>query len=86
VLKLNEWVPWVLGAGNATSAILTGSHRIAGWPVLVVTQLAFIAYATATQQTGFILQNYLMIGIGVFNTFEWMRKPAPMLDLQPPGM
>lgn len=87
-MTLNQWVPWCLGAGNATSALLTGNRKLAGWPVLIITQLAFIAYATATNQTGFVLQNYLMIGIGIFNTLEWMRMPAPMLNvnLQPAGM
>jgi len=87
-MTLNQWVPWCLGAGNATSALLTGNRKLAGWPVLIITQLAFIAYATATNQTGFVLQNYLMIGIGIFNTLEWMRTPAPMLNfnLQPAGM
>lgn len=87
-MTLNQWVPWCLGAGNATSALLTGNRKLAGWPVLIVTQLAFIAYAVETNQTGFVLQNYLMIAIGLYNTMEWMRAPAPMLNLnlQPAGM
>jgi len=87
-MTLNQWVPWLLGAGNATSALLTGNRKLAGWPVLIITQLAFIAYAVATDQTGFVLQNYLMIAIATYNTFEWMRAPAPMLNmnLQPAGM
>lgn len=87
-VTLNQWVPWLLGAGNATSALLTGNRKLAGWPVLIITQLAFIAYAVATEQTGFVLQNYLMIAIGLYNTIEWMRAPAPMLNLnlQPTGI
>jgi hypothetical protein len=85
---ITQWVPWVLAAGNAGSALLVGARKLLGWPLMIVTQLAFIAYADATNQPGFILQNYLMIAIGLYNTMEWMRAPAPMLNLnlQPAGM
>lgn len=70
---LTVWVPWVLAAGNATSALLTGRKYIQGWYVLGVTQIAFVAYAIATEQHGFILQNIIMTMIAVYNTLHWRR-------------
>jgi hypothetical protein len=70
---LTMWVPWLLAAGNATSALLTGRRFIEGWYVLAATQLAFIAYAFATDQHGFVLQNVVMIGIATYNTWHWRK-------------
>ena len=82
---INDWVPWALAAGNATSALLTGKGKLAGWPVLAATQLAFIAYAFATNQVGFILQNVVMIGIAVYNAWLWTRPKSEFALGLPPG-
>jgi len=69
-----QWVPWLLAAGNVSSAFCTGKGLNAGWVLLVLTQLGFIVYAVMTGQPGFLLQNVAMIAIGVYNFMKWRRK------------
>jgi len=69
-----QWVPWLLAAGNVSSAFCTGKELNAGWVLLVLTQLGFIVYAVMTGQPGFLLQNVAMIAIGVYNFMKWRRK------------
>lgn len=70
-MSLTDWVPWVLAAGNVASAASTGRRLIVGWPLLIVTQVGFVAYAVATGQPGFILQNVAMCAIGALNWRRW---------------
>lgn len=68
------WVPWVLATGNVGSAYLSGKRNKWGWALLVVTQILFVAYAIATGQYGFLLQNVAMAAIGVVNYVKWMKE------------
>lgn len=70
-MDLTDWVPWVLAAGNVASAASTGRRLIVGWPLLIVTQVGFVAYALATGQPGFVLQNVAMCTIGALNWRRW---------------
>jgi len=74
VIDPTAWVPWLLAAGNVSSAFCTGKGLNAGWALLVLTQLGFIVYALATGQPGFLLQNVAMIVIGVYNFIKWRKK------------
>jgi hypothetical protein len=63
-VELNEWVPWLIAAGNCGSLVLTTRRRIViGCVVLIVAQLISIVYAAITEQTGFIAMNVVMIAI-----------------------
>jgi hypothetical protein len=67
-------VPFLIAAGNVSSAWCTGRHWIAGWPILLATQLGFIAYAAVTAQPGFWVQNIAMAVIAVINWRRWYRQ------------
>ena len=71
---IESWVQWVLATRNVGSAYLSGKRNKWGWALLVVTQLLFVAYAIATSQYGFLLQNVAMAAIGVVNYVKWMRE------------
>jgi len=73
-MDITAWVPWLLAAGNVSSAFCTGKGLNAGWVLLVLTQLAFILYAVLTGQPGFLLQNVAMIAIGVYNFVKWRKR------------
>jgi hypothetical protein len=73
-MDITAWVPWLLAAGNVSSAFCTGKGLNAGWVLLVLTQMAFILYAVITGQPGFLLQNVAMIAIGVYNFVKWRKR------------
>lgn len=73
-MDITAWVPWLLAAGNVSSAFCTGKGLNAGWVLLVLTQMAFILYAVITGQPGFLLQNVAMIAIGVYNFLKWRKR------------
>jgi len=68
-------IPWIIAVGNVGSAFCTGRGWIAGWPILLITQLGFIAYAVVTGQLGFLLQNVAMAVIAVVNWHRWWNRP-----------
>jgi hypothetical protein len=71
---LNHWVPWLIALGNVSSIFLTTRGKVAGFWVLIVTQLGFILYAVSTDQVGFVAQNVAMTGMGAYGVWRWMRK------------
>ena len=71
---MNHWFPWILAAGNVSSIMLTTRGKVLGFVVLIPTQVAFIAYALATDQAGFILQNIVMTAVAVYGVRRWLRE------------
>lgn len=79
-MRLQEWVPYVIAAGNIISLLLTRDGHRSGFVLLVLAQALFVAYAELTGQQGFFLQNVLMTILAVHSWVEWTRTP-PMLLL-----
>lgn len=75
-----SWVPYLLAAGNVGSALCTGRKLTVGWPLLIVTQVGFVAYALVTGQYGFIFQNIAMAAIGAYNWRKWKRPEADKVE------
>lgn len=46
---------WVLSALGCTALLLAGSGRRSGWALGLASQAAWVSYALATRQYGFIL-------------------------------
>lgn len=71
--QLTALAPYLFGPGNVVSALLVGRGRRAGWVVLVVVQLAMIAFGLATGYWGFTL-NACMAAVGGYNFVRWRRR------------
>jgi hypothetical protein len=71
---VNHWLPWLLAMGNLSSIFLTGRGRLAGFVVLVPTQLTFAAYAAFTDQLGFVLQGVAMASMAGVGWYRWVNK------------
>lgn len=70
---MNHWFPWIIAAGNITSIYLTGRGKVAGFVVLIPTQLAFVVYAVLTHQDGFVLQNVVMAAMAGRGWYKWVN-------------
>lgn len=73
LVRLQDWVPFVISTGNPLSALLVGFGAKSGWLVLIATQLIFVTYGWATHQVGFTLQ-LMMIVVGVHNWWLWKQR------------
>ena len=70
---MTHWFPWLIAAGNITSIYLTGRGKVAGFVVLIPTQLAFVIYALFTHQDGFVLQNVVMALMAGRGWYKWVK-------------
>jgi hypothetical protein len=60
--------------GNLSSIFLTGRGKLAGFVVLVPTQLVFAGYAAFTDQLGFVLQGVAMASFAGLGWYRWVNK------------
>jgi nicotinamide riboside transporter PnuC len=64
----------LLALGNLSSIFLTGRGKLAGFVVLVPTQLVFAGYAAFTDQLGFVLQGVAMTSMAIIGWYRWVKR------------
>lgn len=60
-MTAREVVPYVIGLGNLSSALMVGARMPSGWLVLAATQVLLAVYGVATTQQGFALQAGMVV-------------------------
>ena len=80
---MNHWFPWIIAAGNVSSIWLTSRGKVAGFVVLIPTQLAFVFYAVVTHQDGFVLQNVVMAFMAALGWRKWVKDGVHRDGRQP---
>jgi len=69
--------------GNLSSIFLTGRGKLAGFVVLVPTQLVFAGYAAYTDQLGFVLQGVAMASMAGVGWYKWVNDGVHRDGRQP---
>ena len=73
---MNQWWSWLLTAWGITGLILAGRRRAVGWAIGLSAQGAWIAYAIATHQWGFIVSALAYSVVYLRNWLSWRQPPA----------
>jgi hypothetical protein len=77
---LHHPFPWLVSIGNVTSVLFTRRGKIAGWWILAVAQLIFIAHSVTTPtDTGFILGNLTMLVVALDSVRDWRTRKSGRL-------
>lgn len=71
---------WLLGAGGVFGLWLAGRKDWRGWLVSLIMQGAWVAYALATAQYGFLISAAAYGSVYALNWWRWSRKVE---DVQP---
>jgi hypothetical protein len=77
------WWSWLLTGWGIVGLVLAGRRRAIGWAVGLSAQGAWIAYAVATRQWGFIASALAYSAVYGRNWLAW-RKDALPDEREPP--
>jgi len=69
-----EYWSWVLAAIGVAGIYFVGKKTIWGWLVLLFNEIIWIAYATATQQYGFIVSAIAYAIVYVRSYLHWKKE------------
>ena len=75
---MNPWWSWLLAAVGITGLVLAGRRQAIGWAVGLAAQAAWIAYALATRQWGFIASAAAYGAVYARNWWTWRARFADL--------
>lgn len=67
---------WILMVWGVTGLYLAGNGKRAGWAVNITAQLAWVAYALATKQYGFLISAGAYSWVYIRNYRKWKAADA----------
>ena len=73
---MSQWWSWLLAAWGVTGLVLAGRRKAIGWAVGLAAQVAWVAYALATDQWGFIASATAYGAVYARNYWTWRTQPT----------
>jgi nicotinamide riboside transporter PnuC len=73
---MDQYWSWLLAVVGVTGIYVVGRKTIWGWPVLLVNEFIWIAYALTTKQYGFIAMAIAHALVYIKSYHQWRKEDA----------